>query len=202
MTTDAQINTFLRSLKLDHAITAPRVGKHYGINEKTLDDLEQAGKIYSTKRDYRVSHGFRNIVPIRFICHNARAAQRPSDTLRHLAALAEMRFQLGSPIRWRLMMLSNPQFQTVNAELPDAIWFSDGFPAAVVEFDAGSQSHAEIARKSSVYHQKSQMQIWGAPSARRAQGILQILEQNAPNPLLRWVMVVDWIGQSEADVMV
>jgi glutamyl/glutaminyl-tRNA synthetase len=192
-----QVKRLLECLKQDLALTLTQASRRFDIELETVKSLEESGQLYVTEDSLKVTHESRQKQKVTFLCHDERTAQRPGTTLRHMAGVAEMRYKLGSP-RWALTLLNNPNSRSISTQIPDATWYAIGHQNAIaIEFDTGSQALKTISEKAAVYWQEQRTQIWAAPSARRANSILNILEDAIPDPLMFWVFVVDWTGDED-----
>jgi Replication-relaxation len=186
------VKTLLACLKQDFALTLTQASRRFGIEIETVTALEESEDLYVTEDSLKVTHESRQKQKVTFLCHDERTSQRPGTTLRHLAGIAEMRYKLGSP-RWALTLLNNPNSRSISTQIPDATWYATGHQNGIaLEFDTGSQPLKTITEKAAVYCKENRTQIWAAPSAKRAESILKILEEVVEDPLMYWVFVVDW----------
>lgn len=188
------VKRFLECLTQDLALTLTQASRRFGIEMETIKSLEESGELYVTEDSLKVTHESRQKQKVTFLCHDERTAQRPGTTLRHMAGVAEMRYKLGSP-RWALTLLNNPNSRSISPQIPDATWYATGHRNAIaIEFDTGSQPLKTVTEKAAVYWREQRTQIWSAPSARRANSLLGILEEVVKDPMMYWVFVVDWTG--------
>jgi hypothetical protein len=128
------------------------------------------------------THHSRTYRAVEFVTLEPALTRAPAATLRHLAAVAEMRHLLGAPVeRWQTL----PWEQ---GEQPDAVWESP-VGLVAVEYDAGSYSPATILRKAHAF-EAFQGQVWGSSSPQRVAHLHTLLppeiKHQTPPLLVIW----------------
>lgn len=115
--------------------------------------------------------------PVRFLVH-PRLERASSNTLRHLAGLAEVRRLLEAREGWRVALHAD-------GYKPDALWGS-----VAVEYDAGEYSPKTLRVKLGAY-ESYPAQVWGTVSETRRRRILRYAEEMGIQNLAQ-VLVAPW----------
>jgi hypothetical protein len=189
---------FLNALAVDLVMTSGQARKHYWMWQDILANLETENRVVlETMRISRAANLSAKTLTT-FVClkSSARISERPDWMLRHLAAVAEIRYRLQiSPDRWLLRAHKNPNYNDrfASGAIPDAIAMLP-IGNTVIEYDAGSHSKKILAEKIAAYAASPQWinQWWYASTPNRAEVILELLKDSGINPR-RWrIGVIDW----------
>jgi Replication-relaxation len=159
------------ALQTDLCLSEGQIFRHYGLRLEQLPTHLHVVKadLGDTVRSAR-THAVRMVVEF-----NRRV---DPCTLRHWAATAEVRHQLGIDLEhWHAVRTQGP------IALPDAVWTCSGQRVAV-EIDTGSYTAAVIKAKIKHFRATHDGFVWACTSARRA-------EQLSVKYGLE-VLVVDW----------
>lgn len=146
----------LLALETDLVLCAHQVGARFGLGLAALRADPSLAvhevRLFATGTSSR-SHPAQVITP--------RGAALPDD-LEHTLGVAAMRGALGvAPQGWKRVSSSA-------IDAPDAVFAALGLEVAV-EFDAGAYPKARVLRKASFFCGCYDRQVWGTPSAARAE---------------------------------
>jgi Replication-relaxation len=151
-----------QALTVDMALSERQVARQYGLS---LEACRKAGFEIQT---VNVAPTARMKVTraVKFI--TLEPLELPAFEFRHLAGIAEMRYQLGARLEdWRLVHHSDHTS-------PDAIW-QRGLETWAVEFDAGSYSQKTILEKVRSFRAGFDGQHWAVASDARARFLAGVL---------------------------
>ena len=147
-------------------LTAAQLRRHHRLGLKDVrDDLHIFRSVVTATSNGTRTH------TVTFVAKEASYILVSAALLRHLAGVAEMRFQLGARCdRWQRFQGREPE----RAE-PDALW-SHGNAQVAVEFDAGSYPKKRVAAKLHAFGRYSE-QVWGAASTKRLDFLRQVAQE-------------------------
>ncbi len=173
-------------LEVDRVLTWGAVRRRYmpdvGDREawEKLRRLAAKGAVVTWVESVALTARARRVWPITFV-----ARQRIDSTpavLRHLAGLAEMRWQLKAAI---LEWIVTVDTLSCEAEQPDAI-AEDSHGCLAIEYDTGAYSAEQVRKKSLTYERIFGRQLWGIPHEARHRWLLNHLPSRASLLLSPW----------------
>jgi hypothetical protein len=151
-----------QALTVDLALSERQVVRHYGLSLEACRKADfqiQTVDVAPTAR-MKVTRAV-NFVTLETL-------ELPAFEFRHLAGIAEMRYQLGARLAdWSLVHHSDHTS-------PDAIW-QRGLETWAVEFDAGSYSQKTILEKVRSFRAGFDGQCWAVASEARARFLAAVL---------------------------
>ncbi len=151
-----------QALTVDVALSERQVARHYGLS---LEACRKAGFEIQT---VNVAPTARMKVTRAVNFVTLETLELPAFEFRHLAGIAEMRYQLGAKLEeWELIHHSDHTS-------PDAIW-QRGLETWAVEFDAGSYSQKTILEKVRSFRAGFDGQCWAVASEARARFLSRVL---------------------------
>jgi Replication-relaxation len=151
-----------QALTVDMALSERQVARHYRLS---LEACRKAGFNIQT---VNVAPTARMKVTRAVNFVTLESIEIPAFEFRHLAGIAEMRYQLGARLAdWRLVHHSDHTS-------PDAIW-QRGLETWAVEFDAGSYSQQTILEKVRSFRAGFDGQCWAVASESRARFLARVL---------------------------
>jgi hypothetical protein len=154
-------------LEVDRVLTGGAVHRRYmpDVSDREacerLRHLAADGVVVTWVEWVALTARARSVRPITFV-----ARQRIGSTpaaLRHLAGLAEMRWQLKAVIREWIVTTDTLWGE---AEQPDAI-AEDSYGCLAIEYDTGAYSARQVRKKSETYQRIFGRQLWGVPHEAR-----------------------------------
>ncbi|PZA07418.1 replication-relaxation family protein [Meiothermus sp. Pnk-1] len=149
------------ALGCDLALSEGQLMRHYGVTPSERE--AHAMGLHVVRAVLNPSHHANRLLEVRFFTPYLWVARLGPPLLRHLAGVGEMRHILGvPPSSWR-----TDTHRIHYREQPDAYWYAPEGPIAV-EYDAGSYSVAQLARKVEAFALRFVGQRWGAPTPRKA----------------------------------
>ena len=191
------MTTLLKALETDIAITVEQARRHHGVRLEILEHLAREEMIDLLDESVKISKRAnisQEVTFVRLVGQTVNLDWR----LRHLAALAEIRFAYGIEANdWILRTLENPKDFKNRFRIdviPDAVW-SSPMGVIAVEFDAGSHDVTELRKKMAAYSRNSRWhhQWWFASTLTRAENIVRVLQDSGVHPLKWHVGLVDWL---------
>jgi hypothetical protein len=190
------IDDFFQGLLIDRVNTVDQVRRFYGLNQSDLAQLAAENRVVlETLRIARAAN--RSVtLPVTFVCINKKFGDRADWMLRHLAAMAEIRYRLCLPRNQWILKAHNPRDGEIfiAAIIPDAIAVLP-IGNTAIEYDAGSHGKIVLAQKIAAY-EKSEYWInqwWYAATPARAKSILELLENSGIDQRRWYVGLIDWM---------
>jgi hypothetical protein len=170
------------ALRCDLALSEGQLERHYLI--PTEREAHALG-IHVVRAVLNPSHHANRLMEVRFFTPYLWVSRLGPPLLRHLAGVGEMRHILGvPPDAWR-----TDTHRIHYREQPDAYWYAPEGPIAI-EYDAGSYSLAQLARKTEAFARRFVGQRWGVPTQRKAEALRGKLARLGLEP--GFVLVARW----------
>jgi len=152
----------LSDLKVDGAITATQLERHYQLSTLGAPALSFIRTLSASKYDDRYQHA------VIFTLSKGVTRLATSSVL-HLLGTTEMRQVLGASSQdW-----TSSAHRAGATQIPDALWASAAGEVAI-EYDTGTYSFDTIRKKITVFSRYPGGIVWGTPSPRRAKRIAQL----------------------------
>jgi hypothetical protein len=175
---DALVKRLKEDLETDLALCIPQIIRRYP-TPKTPQDIKNAlvGEFNVIEIPIQPSRES-NPIPMTFVM--PRNKNYSSKTLRHLAGMAEMRWQLHAfKQEWKVLPAFRADWEFPDHR-PDAYWENKKGTIAI-EWDAGRHDQNELKSKAIAFQEYYDAQIWGCATKMRTNNLIRVFKQNKIN---------------------